>query len=765
MPADRFTIVGLARARTAWFSEVARWSASSLVPAEFTKCVSAAEVRTRLDALGAVSAVLLDAGAPGVDRDLIAVARDAGAAVLVVEDGRARRDWIALGASSVLPVAFDPDLLVAQLRATAAPAVDRTAPARPTAGEPTSFVAPLIAVCGVPGAGASTVSMAVAQGLAARADGHGSVLLADFAHDGMLGAYHAAPDVVPGLQEVVEAHRGGRPDRTAVRSATFEVESRGYSVLLGLRRPRDWTALPTRAADAALVSLRSAFRWVVADLTAELDGEPETGSIDLEEREPPRPVERPARRLRARGRHARGARRPRTRAAARCAGRGGRRRRAHRARDQPGAALGVRPGRDHPCGGIAHVRRRPARVVPPPPTAARPGTDPSHGRPAPDPARCRGARRHHRHGRPRRSAHRRRRVRARADPPGGVLMHDDSPVSIIEHAVQDRARLDAVGVDEPDGERRHPRDHRRGDPAVAGRPPARAPSPPPRRSRRRRRPGLPQPRRLRPADPAPRRRRRLGDHDQRARRDLREAAPRRRAATTTRCSTTTTTSSARSPRSSTTRRPSHRKLDPTEGLQDAQLDDGARLHIVHGDVSRGGHVMVNIRKFTGVRFPTLDQLVERRHADAAASRAFLAGVRARPSSRSCSPAHPGSGKTTLLSCCAAELDPSLRVVDRRGGVRGRRPAAERRIDADPRAHDPTGPRVDLRRLVSGFLRMAPDVAIVGEVRDREALPLLLTLSSGVKGFTTIHAGSARQALTRLRFVCQLSDVSADLPVC
>ncbi|MFQ5558563.1 MAG: ATPase, T2SS/T4P/T4SS family, partial [Acidimicrobiales bacterium] len=54
--------------------------------------------------------------------------------------------------------------------------------------------------------------------------------------------------------------------------------------------------------------------------------------------------------------------------------------------------------------------------------------------------------------------------------------------------------------------------------------------------------------------------------------------------------------------------------------------------------------------------------------------------------------------------------------------------------------------------------------IVGEVRDREALPLLLTLSSGVKGFTTIHAGSARQALTRLRFVCQLADTSNELPM-
>src|SRR4029450_7936767 len=70
---------------------------------------------------------------------------------------------------------------------------------------------------------------------------------------------------------------------------------------------------------------------------------------------------------------------------------------------------------------------------------------------------------------------------------------------------------------------------------------------------------------------------------------------------------------------------------------------------------------------------------------------------------------------------------------------------------------PDRPEVDLRRLVAGFLRMAPDVAIGGEVRDREALPLLLTLSSGITGYTTIHAGSSRQALSRLRFVCQLAD--------
>jgi len=206
---------------------------------------------------------------------------------------------------------------------------------------------------------------------------------------------------------------------------------------------------------------------------------------------------------------------------------------------------------------------------------------------------------------------------------------------------------------------------------------------------------------------------------------------------------------------------SHRKLDPSEGLQDAQLDTGARLHIVHSDVGRDRHVLVNIRKFTGIPFRNLDELVERDMLDTTVAAFLQACVRAPLSIVFAGP--PGSGKTTLLSCCAAELDPSLRVV-----------IAEEVFEADiplPNvAHMQTRPtradrpEVDLRRLVAGFLRMAPDIAIVGEVRDREALPLLLTLSSGVKGFTTIHAGSARQALTRLRFICQLADSGKELPM-
>ncbi len=206
---------------------------------------------------------------------------------------------------------------------------------------------------------------------------------------------------------------------------------------------------------------------------------------------------------------------------------------------------------------------------------------------------------------------------------------------------------------------------------------------------------------------------------------------------------------------------SHRALDPTAGLQDAQLDDGARLHIVHGDIARGGHMMVNIRKFTGVAFRSLDELISSGTITPDAARFLRACVASRLSIVFAGV--PGAGKTTLLSCCAAELDPMLRVV-----------IAEEVFEADvplpnvasmqTRSARPDRPGIDLRSLVGGFLRMAPDVAIVGEVRDREALPLMMTLSSGVTGYTTIHAGSARQALTRLRFVCQLAETSNDIPM-
>ena len=205
---------------------------------------------------------------------------------------------------------------------------------------------------------------------------------------------------------------------------------------------------------------------------------------------------------------------------------------------------------------------------------------------------------------------------------------------------------------------------------------------------------------------------------------------------------------------------SHRRLDPTEGLQDAQLDDGSRLHIVHGDIARGGHCMVNIRRFTGVPFTRLDQLVTSGTLPDGAARCLAMAVRSGASVVFAGA--PGSGKTTLLSCCLGELDPSLRVVTAEEVFEIDAPLANV-ASMQTRAARSDRPGIDLRRLVSGFLRMAPDVAVVGEVRDREALPLLLTLSSGVTGFTTVHSSDARGALSRLRVLAELSDSARNLP--
>jgi pilus assembly protein CpaF len=57
--------------------------------------------------------------------------------------------------------------------------------------------------------------------------------------------------------------------------------------------------------------------------------------------------------------------------------------------------------------------------------------------------------------------------------------------------------------------------------------------------------------------------------------------------------------------------------------------------------------------------------------------------------------------------------------------------------------------VGLRRLIKEALRMRPDRLIVGEVREAEALDLLIALNSGLPGMCSIHANNARDALAKL----------------
>lgn len=305
---ERFVLLGLARARVDWFRAVAQWASGAMLPVDFLRCLSAEEVRARLRSGRAFSALLVDADVPGLDRDLIREATEAGVAVLVV-DGHATRAWRDLGAGAVLAPVFSRDELLEVLRATAVPvgsAALRDEPGVvPTAGP----AAPLLAVCGPGGTGASTVAIALAQGLAAGdveleagpgpagpepgPDGPSGpaptgrepqVLLADLCRTADQAMLHDTVTLVPSIQELVEAHRTAAPGPEEVRAQTFEVPARGYRLLLGLRQPRHWIALRPRALGVTLDALQRSMDVVVADTEADVEGEPDTGSVDVEER-------------------------------------------------------------------------------------------------------------------------------------------------------------------------------------------------------------------------------------------------------------------------------------------------------------------------------------------------------------------------------------------------------------------------------------------------------------------------------------------------
>ena len=57
--------------------------------------------------------------------------------------------------------------------------------------------------------------------------------------------------------------------------------------------------------------------------------------------------------------------------------------------------------------------------------------------------------------------------------------------------------------------------------------------------------------------------------------------------------------------------------------------------------------------------------------------------------------------------------------------------------------------IPLRRHVREALRMRPTRLIVGEVRQSEALDLLIAMNSGMPAMATLHANSAREAVTKL----------------
>ena len=120
----------------------------------------------------------------------------------------------------------------------------------------------------------------------------------------------------------------------------------------------------------------------------------------------------------------------------------------------------------------------------------------------------------------------------------------------------------------------------------------------------------------------------------------------------------------------------------------------------------------------------------------------------------------GSGKTTLLNALSQFIDHSERIVtiEDAAELQLQQPHVIS-LETRPPSLEGTG-LVTQRDLVWNALRMRPDRIIVGEVRGAEAFDMLQAMNTGHDGsISTVHANSARDALTRIENMVQMGQVN------
>jgi pilus assembly protein CpaF len=190
---------------------------------------------------------------------------------------------------------------------------------------------------------------------------------------------------------------------------------------------------------------------------------------------------------------------------------------------------------------------------------------------------------------------------------------------------------------------------------------------------------------------------------------------------------------------------SGRRVDLSTPFVDAMLPDGSRLHVTIPDITRQ-HWSVNIRKFV-VRATHLEDLVQLGTLTGQAARFLEAAVASGLNVLVAGGTQ--AGKTTLLNCLAAAIPTRERVVTCEEVFELKIPLPDVvSMQCRQPSLEGTG-EIKLRRLVKEALRMRPSRIIVGEVRQEESLDLLIALNSGLPGMCTIHANSAREAVTKM----------------
>jgi len=191
---------------------------------------------------------------------------------------------------------------------------------------------------------------------------------------------------------------------------------------------------------------------------------------------------------------------------------------------------------------------------------------------------------------------------------------------------------------------------------------------------------------------------------------------------------------------------SGRRLDLSHPFVDARLPDGSRLHVAIPEIT-AEHWAVNIRKHIAQSF-SIQQLSEAGVLSNEIATFLIQAVAG--GSNILVSGGTQAGKTTLLNALASEIPFSHRVItiEEVFEIHPRLPDV---IQLQTRSANLQGEgEITLRRLVKEALRMRPNRIIIGEVREAEALDLLIALNSGLPGMGTIHANTARDAVMKLQ---------------
>lgn len=192
-------------------------------------------------------------------------------------------------------------------------------------------------------------------------------------------------------------------------------------------------------------------------------------------------------------------------------------------------------------------------------------------------------------------------------------------------------------------------------------------------------------------------------------------------------------------------RNSGRRLDVTHPFVDAFLPDGSRLHAVIPNITQKWPA-INIRKFKDSNLKLNDLFENKmfsaqiynflREINKSAKNVIISGT-------------TGAGKTTFLSALLNTLPRKTRIVTCEEVFELKLNSIDQvALQTRDENLDSVG-EIDLRRLVKEALRMRPDRLVLGEVRQAEALDLLIALNSGICGMATIHANSAKDAINKL----------------